>query len=200
MSCRTPLIDVPEAFEKFIEQHMILNEPEKTPAGGLTSGVPAMKIAIGADHRGDASMKSLVPQLRAAGHKVTIWGDCGGQACDYPDQAYLVGKAVSTGEADRGVLICGSGIGVSIAANKIKGIRAALVYDDIASGLSRSHNDSNVLCLSADTTPAKEILQIVDTWLKTPFEGGRHARRVKKIEAIEQGEDPTRISSDTVVK
>jgi ribose 5-phosphate isomerase B len=179
---------------------MILNEPEKTPAAGMTSGVPPMKIAIGADHRGEAAMKSLVPQLRAAGHEVTIWGDCGGQACDYPDQAYLVGKAVSSGKAARGILICGSGIGVSIAANKIKGIRAALVFDDVAAGMSRSHNDSNVICLSADTTPSKEILQIVDTWLKTPFEGGRHARRVKKIEAIERGEDPTRIPSDAAVK
>ena len=159
-----------------------------------------MKIAIGADHRGEAAMKSLVPQLRAAGHEVTIWGDCNGQACDYPDQAYLVGKAVSSGKAARGILICGSGIGVSIAANKIKGIRAALVFDDVAAGMSRSHNDSNVICLSADTTPSKEILQIVDTWLKTPFEGGRHARRVKKIEAIERGEDPSRIPSDAVVK
>lgn len=152
-----------------------------------------MKIALGADHRGDAALKTLSPQLKAAGHEVTILGDCQGQSCDYPDQAYEVGAAVASGKAQRGILICGSGIGVSIAANKVRGIRAALVYDEIAAALSRSHNDANVVCLSADTTPAKEILKIVDIWLKTPFEGGRHARRVKKIEAIERGEDPTRL-------
>lgn len=157
-----------------------------------------MRIAIGADHRGDAAMKALAPQLRAAGHEVTILGDCQGQSCDYPDQAWLVSEAVHKGEAERGIVICGSGIGVCIAANKVSGIRAALVHDDITAGLSRSHNDSNVLCLSADTTPAKEILQIVEVWLKTPFEGGRHARRVKKIEAIERGEDPTQIQSDAM--
>jgi ribose 5-phosphate isomerase B len=156
-----------------------------------------MKIALGADHRGDAALKSLAPQLRAAGHKVEVHGDCHGQACDYPDQAYMVSTAVSQGLADRGILICGSGIGVCIAANKVAGVRAALVFDDIAAAMSRSHNDANVLCLSADTTPAKEILQIVDTWLKTGFEGGRHARRVNKIAAIERGEDPTRIAMDS---
>jgi ribose 5-phosphate isomerase B len=159
-----------------------------------------MKIALGADHRGDAAAKALAPQLRAAGHNVVLLSDCGGQACDYPDQAYAVSQAVRRGEADRGILICGSGIGVSIAANKVMGVRAALVLDDIAAALSRSHNDTNVLCLSADTTPPKEILKIVDIWLKTGFEGGRHARRVKKIEAIERGEDPTRIQIDSTVK
>ena len=154
-----------------------------------------MKIALGADHRGDVAAKALFSQLKDLGHKVTILGDCHGQPCDYPDQAYLVGRAVSEGDAERGILICGSGIGVTIAANKIQGVRAALVFDDVASALSRSHNDSNVLCLSADTTPGKEILGIVDTWLKTPFDGGRHERRVRKIEAIERGEDPRTITN-----
>ena len=154
-----------------------------------------MNIALGADHRGYATSQTLSVQLKAAGHKVTILGDCHGQPCDYPDQAYLVGKAVSEGDAERGILICGSGIGVSIAANKVPGVRAALVFDDVASALSRSHNDSNVICLSADTTPPKEILGIVETWLKTPFEGGRHERRVRKIEAIERGDDPRTITN-----
>ncbi|MCI0364134.1 MAG: ribose 5-phosphate isomerase B, partial [Phycisphaerales bacterium] len=177
---------------------MILNEPEKTSGpSGLSPAQQPMKIALGADHRGDAAMKTLAPQLRAAGHDVTILGDCGGQSCDYPDQAYLVSQAVKNGTAQRGILICGSGIGVSIAANKVKGIRAALVDDEIAAGLSRGHNDCNVLCLAADTTPPNMILTIVDIWLKTEFEGGRHARRVQKIMAIERGEDPTKIPVDS---
>lgn len=179
---------------------MILDQPDKTPSIKFNHSGEPLNIAIGADHRGDAAMKALAPQLRAAGHEITILGDCQGQACDYPDQAYLVARAVSQGQADRGILICGSGIGVSIAANKVPGIRAALVLDDLASAMSRSHNDSNVLCLSADTTPPKEILQIVDTWLKTEFEGGRHERRVNKIAAIERGEDPTTTPIDSTVK
>jgi ribose 5-phosphate isomerase B len=152
-----------------------------------------MKIALGADHRGDASMKLLASQLRAAGHQVSILGDCNGESCDYPDQAYVVCRAVQKGEAERGVLICGSGIGVSIAANKMQGIRAGLVFDEFAAALSRSHNNCNVICLSADATSPKEIMAIMNVWLKTDFEGGRHARRVKKIEAMEHGDDPTRI-------
>ena len=182
---------------------MILNDPRNTletpQTRQMSTGMTHMKIALGADHRGDAAMKTLATQLRAAGHNVIILGDCGGQACDYPDQAYEVAQAVRNRQVDRGILICGSGIGVSIAANKVKGIRAALVFDELAAGMSRSHNDANVLCLSADTTPPKEILQIVEIWLKTPFEGGRHERRVKKIEAIERGEDPTRIQVDSAV-
>jgi len=153
-----------------------------------------MKIALGADHRGDTSAKALLAHLQSAGQQVTLLGDCGGQACDYPDNAYLVSKAVADGKAERGILICGSGIGVSIAANKIKGIRAALVFDEFGAAMSRSHNDANVLCLSADATPIKEIMAIVERWLKEPFEGGRHLRRVMKIAAIERGEDPSRVT------
>lgn len=150
-----------------------------------------MRIALGSDHRGDAASKVLLAHLSSTGHQVVAQHECHGQACDYPDNAYRVARAVRDGQADRGILICGSGIGVSIAANKVRGIRAGLVYDEIAAGMSRSHNDCNVLCLSADTTPTKEMIAIVNIWLKTPFEGGRHQRRVKKIELIERGEDPT---------
>jgi len=149
-----------------------------------------MKIALGADHRGDIAAKALMMQLQTVGHEVTLLGDCGGQACDYPDNAYLVSSAVAEKKAERGILICGSGIGVSIAANKVKGVRAALVFDEFGAAMSRSHNDANVLCLSADATPLKELVSIVDRWLKEPFEGGRHLRRVLKIAAIERGEDP----------
>lgn len=152
-----------------------------------------MNIALGADHRGDAAAKSLLAHLKGLGHQVNLLGDCGGQACDYPDNAYLVAKEVAERRADRGILICGSGIGVCIAANKIHGIRAALVFDELAAAMSRSHNDANVLCLSADTTPGKQLAAIVGRWLNEPFEGGRHLRRVNKIAAIERGEDPTRL-------
>ena len=137
-----------------------------------------MKIALGSDHRGDAAIKSLLPVLRAASHDAWILGDCEGQPCDYPDKAWLVASAVSCGEVDRGILVCGSGIGVTIAANKVPGVRAALVFDEIAAGMCRAHNDANVLCMSGDTTPAKIMNRIVEVWLSTLFEGGRHERRV----------------------
>jgi ribose 5-phosphate isomerase B len=152
-----------------------------------------MKIALGSDHRGDAAAAAIVPHLKSAGHEVQVHGECHGEPCDYPDNAWLVARAVASGQADRGILLCGSGIGVSIAANKVRGVRAALVFDDLAATMSRSHNDANVLCLSADTTPLKELRSIIDVWLKTPFEGGRHERRVRKIEAIERGEDPGKV-------
>lgn len=159
-----------------------------------------MRIALGSDHRGDAAARVIMAHLVASGYEIVRHYECHGQACDYPDNAYRVSQAVRVGEADRGILICGSGIGVCIAANKVPGIRAGLVYDEIAAGLSRSHNDCNVLCLSADTTPTKELITITDIWLKTEFEGGRHARRVKKIEAIERGEDPTLLTADAASK
>ena len=106
-----------------------------------------------------------------------------------------MGKAVAEGRADLGLLICGTGIGMSIAANKIPGVRAAVVHDELTAQISRSHNDANVLCLSADLLGHRLIEQIVETWIKTPFEGGRHARRVHKIEAIERGEDPTTVTA-----
>ncbi len=152
-----------------------------------------MRIAIGSDHRGDNAAKLLTAHLSSLGHQVSQQFECHGQSCDYPDNAWLVANAVRQGKADRGILICGSGIGVSIAANKVHGIRAGLVFDEIAAGMCRSHNDCNVLCLSADTTPGKELIAITNVFLKTQFEGGRHARRVHKIAAIEQGKDPTGI-------
>jgi RpiB/LacA/LacB family sugar-phosphate isomerase len=158
-----------------------------------------MRIAIGSDHRGDAAAQTLAAALRKSGHDVRILFECGGQSCDYPDGAWRICRAVADGEFERGILICGSGVGVSIAANKIAGIRAALVFDDLHARLSRSHNDANVLCLGADTTGAKELLAITQTWLATAFEGGRHARRVAKIAVIERGEDPTSANLDAAV-
>jgi ribose 5-phosphate isomerase B len=105
--------------------------------------------------------------------------------------AYPVAMAVSSGAVDRGILVCGSGIGMSMASNKVKGVRAALVHDEVGADISRRHNDANVLCLPADMLGQQTIEQVVAKWLRTEFEGGRHARRVNKITAIEQGLDPT---------
>ncbi len=156
-----------------------------------------MKIALGSDHRGDVVTKDLLLYLKTQGHEPVTYGSCDGETCDYPDEAYRVAKAVSEGEADRGILACGSGIGMSIAANKVTGIRAALVFDEISAGRSRRHNDANVLCLSPEMTPLDQIRKIVDVWLEEEFEGGRHAHRVAKIAAIEQGEDPATINNET---
>ncbi len=136
-----------------------------------------MKVAISCDHRGVAVVEPLKQALRDAGHEPIDVPLCTGEgACDYPDMAYAACLAVRSGEADRAVLICGSGIGMSIAANKVHGIRAALVHDEVTAQLSRRHNDANALCLSAEQLSAREIGQIVRIWLATDFEGGRHAR------------------------
>ena len=155
-----------------------------------------MKIALGADHRGVEAVRGLIPHLQSASHEAAILGDCGGESCDYPDSAYLVGRAVADGDADRGILICSNGIGVTIAANKIPGVRAALVYDKANAERSRRHNDANVLCLGSETTPHDELAEIVDVWLATTFDGGRHERRVRKILAIERGENPATSVTD----
>jgi ribose 5-phosphate isomerase B len=152
-----------------------------------------MKIAIGADHRGATAARLLADRARSEGHDVVVFGSLGGETSDYPDSAWQVGVAVARGEADRGVLIDGTGVGSCICANKIKGIRAALVHDELTAEMSRGHNDANVLCLSADLLGQRLIEKIVQVWLATPFQAGRHERRVQKIAAIENGEDPTRI-------
>lgn len=158
-----------------------------------------MKIALGSDHRGDAAVQTLAAALRRAGHDATIVFQCNGQSCDYPDGAYRVAKAVADGEFERGILMCGSGIGVSIAANKVDGIRAALVSDEISAKLARCHNDANILCMGADTTGAKDKSGIALAWLNAEFEGGRHARRIAKVAAIERGEDPANVNLDAAV-
>lgn len=152
-----------------------------------------MKLAVGADHRGVDATGRLVAHLRELGHEVEVLTDLESTCLDYPDSAYKVGMAVATSRADRGLLVCGTGIGMSMAANKIKGVRAALVHDELTAELSRAHNDANVLCVSADLVGRKLIERIVDVWLNGGFEGGRHARRVRKIMAIEEGRDPASV-------
>lgn len=155
----------------------------------------AMRVVIGSDHRGAHAAEHVERTLGRLGHSAYIAGVCDG-SCDYPEKAYLVGEEINSGKAQRGVLICGTGIGMSIAANKIKGLRAALVHDELTAQLSRSHNDANVLCLSADLLGERLIEKIIEVWMSAEFEGGRHARRVSKIVAIENGQDP-RLVSDT---
>lgn len=152
-----------------------------------------MRIAMSADHRGSTAIRQLADKLRREGHQVELAGDCAGGPCDYPEQAYPVAQAVAEGRADVGVLICGTGIGMAISANKIRGVRAAVVHDELTAEISRSHNDANILCMSADLLGQRLIEKIVDVWLTTPFAGGRHARRVRKIAAIEDGRDPSTI-------
>ena len=152
-----------------------------------------MKIAVGSDHRG-YEMKEQVKIIAAElGHESIDCGTSDSNPVDYPDTAYLAAKAVSTGQADRAVLICATGIGMCMAANKVPGIRAALCHDELTAQVSRDHNDSNVLCLSGDQIGEVLLRKMVEVWLNTKFSGGRHLRRVKKIEAIEQGKDPREI-------
>lgn len=152
-----------------------------------------MKIAIGADHRGAAAAKVVLEKAARDGHDARIVGVCSGEVCDYPENAALVGQGVAEGAFDIGILICGTGIGMCMAANKIKGVRAATVHDEFTAEISRRHNDANILCLSADLLGHKLMEKIVEVWLRTPFDGGRHARRLRKISAIEEGRDPATV-------
>ena len=151
-----------------------------------------MRIAIGSDHRGNAIRQRIIDFVDQLGHDAVDYGAIEEGPTDYPDIASQVGDAVGNGEAERGILVCGTGIGMCIAANKIRGVRAAPCHDDLTAEMSRRHNDLNVLCLSADLLGETLINRMLEIWLTTPFEGGRHARRVDKITAIEQrlGPDP----------
>jgi len=146
-----------------------------------------MRIAVGSDHRGVDMRSKLVDLLNRLGQEVVDLGAHESQSSDYPDVAELVARKVGSSEVDRGILICGTGLGMCIAANKIPGVRAAPCHDDLTAELSRRHNDLNVLCLSGDMLGEKLMDRLVETWLKTEFEGGRHARRVEKITRLENG-------------
>ncbi len=141
-----------------------------------------MRIAIGNDHAGTALKKRLLQHLRTLGHSVKDHGSPGDESVDYPDFAHPVANDISSGVADLGVLICGSGNGVNMAANKHAGIRSALAWNAEVATLARTHNDANVLALPARFVDYTEAERIVDAFLTTHFEGGRHQRRVEKIE------------------
>ena len=143
-----------------------------------------MRIAIGGDHRGLDVKQFIMKLITGAGHDVKDFGAYTTDSVDYPDVAKEVALAVARGEFARGILICNTGIGMSMAANKVKGIRAALCCDAFMARRARQHNDANVLCLGAGREP-DVISEIVEAYLTTEFEGGRHLRRVNKIRAIE---------------
>jgi ribose 5-phosphate isomerase B len=146
-----------------------------------------MRIAVGSDHRGYQIKVKVLELVQRLGHQTIDAGPASDASVDYPDIAAVVGQLVHRGEVDRGILICGTGIGMCIAANKLPGVRAAPCHDDLTAEMSRRHNDLNVLCLSADMLGEKLIDRMIDIWLKTEFEGGRHARRVEKISSLESG-------------
>lgn len=145
-----------------------------------------MKIALGADHRGYEVKDKIKKHLESAGHEVEDFGTNSEESVDYPEFAFKVGESVAKDKSDRGILVCWTGIGMCIAANKVKRVRAASCLSKEAAQLTREHNDSNVLCISAKFTPEDQLFEIVDTWLKTEFEGGRHIPRVKKISDYEE--------------
>lgn len=146
-----------------------------------------MRIIIGADHGGFEIKGKLAESLKKQGHEVKDAGTFTAESCDYPEIGAKVAEGVSNKKFDRGILICKSGIGLSIVANKFRGVRAALCHNAEQAKLSRQHNDANVLVLGAEQVTEKEIVEVIKTWLTTPFEsGGRHERRVRQIDEIEK--------------
>ncbi len=144
-----------------------------------------MKIAVASDHRGFEIKGKILSVVRDLGHEAIDFGPEAAESVDYPDFAAKVAGAVSGGKVDRGILVCGTGIGMCITANKFHGVRAASCHDDLTAEMSRRHNDANVLCLSADLLGDRLVNRMVEIWLNAEFEGGRHARRVDKIKGID---------------
>jgi ribose 5-phosphate isomerase B len=147
-----------------------------------------MRIALGSDHRGFELKARVAESLRRLGHEPVDLGAHSAESSDYPDFAAAVAYKVAEGEAQRGILMCGTGIGVAMAANKVPGIRAGVVHDQHTAEVSRRHNDLNVLCLPGDLPDQPTVDKLVQIWLDTPFEGGRHARRLEKIRQLEAEE------------
>jgi len=147
-----------------------------------------VKLYVSSDHAGFGLRQTLVAHLRGRGHEVVDFGSPTATAVDYPDEALKVARAVRDDATARGVLLCGSGVGVCIAANKVRGVRAVDAWNLESARLSRAHNDANVLCLGARLVTESDAYAITDIWLETPFEGGRHERRVEKIAGIEARE------------
>lgn len=150
----------------------------------LLEGGGTMKIAVGADHGGFLVKQAVIEHLKEQGYDLEDFGTDSEASCDYPDIAHEVAGAVAAGQFKLGILICGTGIGMSIAANKVPGIRAALCGDSYSARMARGHNDSNVLCLGARVTGLGPMLDIVDAYVEASFSGGRHGKRVDKIEKL----------------
>ncbi len=144
-----------------------------------------MRLVLAADHAAVREKAVLIDELRTAGHEVEDLGTNGDESVDYPDFAAPAARAAASGEADRAILLCGTGIGQCMSANKIPGARAAVLWNDLSAEMSRRHNDANVACFGVRTQELDEIRRLVGLWLETPFDGGRHARRVGKIDALD---------------
>jgi ribose 5-phosphate isomerase B len=145
-----------------------------------------MRISVGSDHRGLEVKNRLSELLARLGHEVSDEGTNSMESVDYPDIAAAVAGKVARGDVERGILVCGTGIGMSITANKFRGVRAATCNDAVTAEISRRHNDANVLCLSGDLLGQRNIDRLIEVWINTKFEGGRHARRLEKIAEIER--------------
>jgi RpiB/LacA/LacB family sugar-phosphate isomerase len=181
-----------------IEQGILsmLNFMEQTAqAPGADGAAPESRIALGCDHAGFALKEHLKAHLLATGVSLVDMGTHSEEPCDYTDFSHLVGDQVAAGRSEFGLLVCATGIGSSIAANKIPGVRAALVADESAATLCRRHNNANVLCLGAKTTPPEMAVKILDLFLSASFEGGRLERRVNKMEILNPTPAPLRLSS-----
>jgi len=148
-----------------------------------------MKVALASDHAGYAEKERLKPLLRELGLEVEDLGTVSEESVDYPDYARRVAEAVASGEASQGLLVCSSGTGMAIAANKVAGVRAALAWSEETARLARQHNDANVLAIGARTTPPEDIPKIVRAWFNAQFDGGRHAARVEKIKQMEKEDE-----------
>lgn len=156
-----------------------------------------MKIAIASDHAGFELKEQIAAALRADGHEVKDFGTNSEESCDYPDFAEPAAREVAVGDAERGVIVCGSGVGVSIVANKVDGVRAVHAHDAEEVAISRQHNDVNVVTLGERTTSPETGIEIVNTFLATEFEGGRHQKRVDKI-ALVEGHNTTAASAKEI--
>ena len=148
-----------------------------------------MKVALASDHAGYAEKERLKPLLRELGLEVEDLGTVSEESVDYPDYARRVARAVASGEASQGLLVCSSGTGMAIAANKVAGVRAALAWSEETARLARQHNDANVLAIGARTTPPEDIPKIIRAWFGAQFDGGRHAARVEKIKQMEKEDE-----------
>ena len=147
-----------------------------------------MKIILGADHKGFALKEKIKKYLSFLGHEIIDVGTFSEERTDYPDFAFKVAESVAEGKSDKGILICWTGNGMTISANKVKGIRAALVMNKEMAKLSREHNDANILCLPSMFVSFDQVEEIVEVWLNTEFEGGRHQKRLEKIKEYEQSQ------------
>ena len=177
VECRDQIEQGIVTLLKFMEQHNFLSKNQPAPSAA------ALNFALGADHGGFELKETLKAFLRERGLTVADHGTDSKAACDYPDYALAVAKSVAAGHAELGLLICTTGIGVTIAANKVGGIRAALVSDPTLAAMTRQHNDANVLCLAGKTTPPDLARKILEAFINAKFEGGRHERRVRKLDA-----------------